>query len=92
MPNLFSAMASPATFPGTAVAIPVQEHIARRPAGGSLPVIYGRNLPRFGGMDEHESAAADITGPGECHGHDKSRRHGGVNGVAAPPQDLKSGP
>jgi hypothetical protein len=78
-------MPDSALFRGLAVR--ADEHVAARPTGGALAVVEQEGFTR-GLPDEHEAAAADVAGLGIHHRHREPRGDGGVDRVAALPQDV----
>lgn len=70
-------------------AIVLFEHGGRGRAGSGLPV-FDHNGFAVGGMDDHETAAANVAGGGIGDGHGEGGGHGGIDGVAALEQDVAS--
>ncbi len=75
--------------PGMTLPCAVEIHVASRGGGGLLAIVEKVGLA-VGHADEHESAAANISGGGMNHGEGESGSDGGVDGVTSGLQDVGS--
>ncbi len=66
-----------------------QEHVNRSGRRRRLPIVDRNVLVVVCQMHQHETAAPDIAGLWDSHREREADRHRGINGIAAPFQDVK---
>ena len=51
-------------------------------------IVQRDRLTRFGQVNEHKAAAAQVTRPRQCHREGEANRNGGIDGVTAAGENL----
>ena len=77
-----------ARFRDIGLAVGAEEHVARRRGRRGLAIVDGDVLAALRRVDDHEAAAADVSGARIGHGQRKAGRDRGIDRIAAPPQDV----
>ena len=86
------AQARVAGAPRVGLAPRVENMSSRRGRRRGFAVVDGDGLVAGGHMHQHEAAAAEVSRTRQRHGEREPDRHGGVDRVAALPQDLDADP
>ena len=85
------ASARVARFLRIGVALGVEKRFGVDRCRRGLAIIDG-DILAVGAVDHHEAAAADIAGPRISHGQSEGRGDRGVDGIAAPLQNVGADP
>ena len=70
------------------LAVGAEKHVARGRGRRGLAIVDGDVLVAIRRVDDHEAAAADVSGARIGHRHRKAGRDRGIDRIAATPQDI----